>query len=278
MNKYIFPVVNNEPDMPLYVRGVGAIDPQYHVVRQNGYCFDQVLFCASGAGKLIVSGREYMITENMCIFLPKSVPHEYFSIGDKWEIKWVCFGGRSVKEVLSNLHLTEPFVINIQDISFEPLFKKMYTALTTDGVFGGYTASAIVYELIISLFRQKNIESGQQGSPKNHIISLALDYIEKNLAGPITIESIAQQCKVTPQHLCRVFKEALDIRPFEYINRKRIQKAKELLIESQLPVSEIGLAVGYGDCSYFSAVFKKIENITPRDFREQNKSQSKNAE
>lgn len=277
MNKYIFPVVNNEPDLPLYVRGVGAIDPQFHVTRPHGYCVDQILFCASGAGKLKVMDKEYMITENMCIFLPKGIPHEYYSLGDKWEIKWACFGGKSVKDVLFQFRFTEPFVMSISDSSFEPLFKKIYNALTTDEVFGGYTASAIVYELIVNLYRQKNTDGGQHSSPKNGIISKALDFVEINLANPITIEAIAEKCEVTPQHLCRVFKEALDIRPFEYINRKRIQKAKELLIESSMSVSEIGLAVGYGDCSYFSAVFKKLENITPRDFRDQNRSQKSEA-
>ncbi|NLZ45599.1 MAG: helix-turn-helix transcriptional regulator, partial [Clostridiales bacterium] len=67
--------------------------------------------------------------------------------------------------------------------------------------------------------------------------------------------------------LCRLFKECLNLRPFEYLARKRVQEAKTLLIEQHYTINEIASRVGYNDCSYFCAVFKKHEMLSPAEFR-----------
>ena len=62
------------------------------------------------------------------------------------------------------------------------------------------------------------------------------------------------------------------MRPFEYLARKRVSQAKVLLLEDKLNVNEIARAVGYNDCSYFCAVFKKHEMLSPAEFRSLHKN------
>jgi len=65
-----------------------------------------------------------------------------------------------------------------------------------------------------------------------------------------------------------MFKDAYNIRPFEYLTFLRLQKAKELLIKyPDMTISNISTSVGYNSPSYFLLIFKKSENMTPGDFR-----------
>jgi YesN/AraC family two-component response regulator len=83
----------------------------------------------------------------------------------------------------------------------------------------------------------------------------------------ISLEILADITDITPQHLCKIFKKCLYMRPFEYIAKKRIQEAKKLLIDRSMSIKAIGEAVGYKDSSYFCAIFKKHELISPAEFR-----------
>ena len=57
------------------------------------------------------------------------------------------------------------------------------------------------------------------------------------------------------------------MRPLEYIARRRIAQAKSLLLNTDTEIGEIGRLVGYEDRNYFSIVFKKLEGVSPRDYR-----------
>ena len=83
----------------------------------------------------------------------------------------------------------------------------------------------------------------------------------------LTLVELSDLIDLSPQYLCRLFKECLNMRPFEDLARKRIQQAKLLLLEDQKNINEIAAMVGYNDCSYFCAVFKRHEMLSPAEFR-----------
>ena len=67
--------------------------------------------------------------------------------------------------------------------------------------------------------------------------------------------------------LCRIFKDALGMRPMEYVNQVRIEMAKSLLLYSDLSVREIGQKCGFQNTNYFNKIFKKFEHLTPLEYR-----------
>ena len=72
---------------------------------------------------------------------------------------------------------------------------------------------------------------------------------------------------LTPQHFCRVFKDCIGERPFQYILKRRIQVSKRYLVRPEYRVSEIGRKVGIENSSYFCYNFKRLEGMTPTEFR-----------
>lgn len=83
----------------------------------------------------------------------------------------------------------------------------------------------------------------------------------------IELTDLCDIMKVTPQYLCRVFKNSLGIRPLEYITKKRIQMAKQLLVMDPRSIKDIAEAVGYANSGYFCTVFKKYEGISPGEYQ-----------
>jgi YesN/AraC family two-component response regulator len=107
-------------------------------------------------------------------------------------------------------------------------------------------------------------------SKQQHMDQLlpAIQLIEAQCSQSITLAEVAEQLKVTPQYACHLFQQSLGMRPFEYITKVRLRKAKEMLVQQpHRQVHEIGAQVGYEHPSYFIKVFKQHEGVTPSVFR-----------
>jgi len=98
-------------------------------------------------------------------------------------------------------------------------------------------------------------------------IEKALRYIQKNYNADLSLETIAAHALVHPSHLSRTFKKETGEAVTDYINRMRIEKAKELLAFTDMLAYEVAEAVGFKDSAYFSLVFKKIAGVSPKDFK-----------
>lgn len=101
----------------------------------------------------------------------------------------------------------------------------------------------------------------------NYIIENTLRYISQNLSGNLSLDAIAGQLHISPSHLSRTFKKAALGSLTEYINKERIEKAKELLQNTDLLTYEIAESVGYKDATYFSSIFRKYEGISPSEYK-----------
>lgn len=101
----------------------------------------------------------------------------------------------------------------------------------------------------------------------NQIVS-AIDYIEDNFKENITLDKIAATCNLSPCYFSKLFKKEMGINFNTYLNNKKIEYAKEILKTTDTPILNIALDLGFDDCGYFIKVFKKVEGVTPKKYRE----------
>ncbi len=101
-----------------------------------------------------------------------------------------------------------------------------------------------------------------------NIIHRCTQYISVNYKERITLEDTARMVYLSPAYLSRIFKQETGVTFNEYLNRVRVNKAKELLRRRELRMTDISLAVGYEDQSYFTKVFKRVAGMLPREYRE----------
>ncbi len=109
----------------------------------------------------------------------------------------------------------------------------------------------------------------EQGSSRyGMVMRKAKAYIGKNFTNPgLTLRQVAGEVALSNNHFCTVFSQETGVTFTEYITTLRMDKAKELLRDKQMRTSEVTAAVGYNDPHYFSYLFKKYVNMSPRDFR-----------
>ena len=100
-----------------------------------------------------------------------------------------------------------------------------------------------------------------------------LHYIHGHYTDDLTVEKLSSLVFVSPSYLNRVFQKQMGISPMNYVNAYRIETAKRLLRSSSFSVTEISDYSGFRDQKYFSRIFKKHTNMSPRDYR---KSQNGN--
>ncbi len=270
---YIYPVINSEIGhegaLPIYVYGIGSNECERHVIREHGYAHPHIIYSVSGEGTLIVNGVSHTISPNMGFFIPAHTPHEYYSsTGENWSTKWVVLSGFAIEMTLTSLGLDKPYIVALGNTSkLDKLITEMYYSIIRDNFYGSMTAAGLLYSFLIEFYKctsnQGKIDNLAANSPLNKVLA----YIDLHYADNLTLESMCSVSDISPQHLCRLFRRKLNIRPMEYIAKKRIQEAKALLLNSPRNIAEISRIVGYNNCNYFCITFKKYEGVSPTEYR-----------
>jgi AraC family transcriptional regulator len=98
----------------------------------------------------------------------------------------------------------------------------------------------------------------------------AIDYIHDHIGQALDLGSISRAAGLSAFHFARLFKAATGDSPFQFVTRTRMERAKELLRKTRLPISDIAERVGYQQPSHFSARFRSILGCRPAAYRKSN--------
>jgi AraC-like DNA-binding protein len=105
------------------------------------------------------------------------------------------------------------------------------------------------------------------GSKTQRLVRKAMAYLHEHYAEPVSRESLARYVGASEGHLARCFRQETGVTPMVYLNRYRVNRAKALLADKDLSITEIALAVGFPDGAYFSHVFRREVGISPNAYR-----------
>lgn len=100
------------------------------------------------------------------------------------------------------------------------------------------------------------------------VVIRAQNYIQENYGKDISLDDVSKEVNISPYYFSKLFKEESGENFIEYLTRIRMEHAKEMLKNPELSIKEVGMRSGYADPNYFSRIFKKQTDMTPREFRE----------
>jgi AraC family transcriptional regulator len=95
-----------------------------------------------------------------------------------------------------------------------------------------------------------------------------LDYISENYERDVSLGELAAEAGVSPFHFSREFKRATGFAPHQYLINVRVERAKALLAESELPLAEVSLSAGFSSQSHFTRLFHRLTGVTPKSYRD----------
>lgn len=110
-------------------------------------------------------------------------------------------------------------------------------------------------------------DSASCRKPGSDAIENAIHYIRHHYDQPLTLKGTAAYVDLNPSYFSTLFKQRCGMSFKDYLNAVRIEKSKKLLQDTDYPILDIALAVGFEDQSYFTKVFKKYTQTTPRQYR-----------
>ena len=115
--------------------------------------------------------------------------------------------------------------------------------------------------------KSKKPSNQQEKVSNNEEIRKALTYIQKNLSRPITLEEVANHVYLSQYYFSKLFKKEMNINFVTYVNQRRIEEAKKLLVESSLSIETISRNLGFSQPSYFIKTFRSMTSSTPANYR-----------
>lgn len=128
-----------------------------------------------------------------------------------------------------------------------------------------YQVQELVFQIADVLFEVT--EPG--GAHAGDRIAEVLNYIERNLHKGVTLEDAAEFARISPCYLSRLFRKEMDTTFIAYVKAQRIERAKVLLRDSDLPVGNVSLDLSFNDANYFCKAFKKEVGLSPSEYRRQ---------
>lgn len=116
-------------------------------------------------------------------------------------------------------------------------------------------------------FLMYTIEEKRKPTLQHQTVNEVIQYIDKKVQSPMTVEGLAQMFGVSTSHLSRIFREHAGITLVEYINVKKVEESQYYLRFSKQKISDISDNFHFCNQSYYTRIFKKYTGFTPRKFR-----------
>ena len=232
----------------------------------------EFFYFLKGEGFFVTPKKKYKLKPHDIIIVEANQLHTEYSLTKENALQHFIIG-------LDNINLFNTGTIlpakykNVFHASFENeynpfynYFQQLYNEFKQVKPSYLLKTKTLVTELLIDLLRILSIESnGQQNS--SNAIARTKEYIDKHFSEDFTLNDLADNVYVSKFHLSRKFKEAYRYSPMQYLTIRRIQEAKTLLRETDLPITEISSRIGFNQAVYFTKIFKSMVGITPHKYR-----------
>lgn len=167
------------------------------------------------------------------------------------------------------LSLPDFIAVRQRDEYFE-LFRAIAAQHNAAGLESELLQHSLFYKLVYALCADAKSGEGAASSARyGAIIADALQYITQHLTEDLSLNVVANHVSLSPTYFHGFFKRALGKTLHEYVEEKRISRAIELMLSTDMTLAEIAYACGFSSQSYFSSAFKRKMNAAPRRYIEQ---------
>ncbi len=276
----------------LYVTGSGSADlppgATYPPVEHpQNYMFDfqhgrvltefQIVFISRGKGTFEskeAGTRE--IEEGTALLLFPGIWHRYAPARDTgWREHWVSFNGVQPEAFRdSGILPTEQQVLEIgMDETIIDLYQRILESMEGEKIGFKETISALTYQLIA---RINSIRKSQQfaGEETASFVQKSKAYMRDHIDSPIDLKLLTSELGVGYSWFRKTFKHHTGLAPNQYIMQLKLNKAKDLLVNTSLPIKQISSMLGFESQFYFSKFFKNKTGIPPIRWRSRSRMKS----
>jgi AraC-like DNA-binding protein len=224
-----------EIELPLEAGGVSYIDGESHPIITN------MIICAK-PGQV-----RYTRFPFQCYYIHMLIPDP------------------SLAQMISEV----PDFLPINDRSrYEALFSRLCAFENTHSQEDALLLHSIVLELLHEILQEARQQAKGAGKQYGYCFEIheVFEYVKQNLCEDLCLAHVAAHFSLSPIHFHNLFKKAVGVTLHEYVQEQRLKKAIDLLLATDLTLTQIAYASGFSSQSYFSFVFKQKTKKTPREY------------
>ena len=240
-------------------------------LRQHGRIDYHILYIASGTCYVKLEGdSEFrpIVAGGIIFFRPNERQEYFFRSGSHSVSYYIHFTGKDCERILEDLGIREISIFNMgKSTAFEDSFEKMMLEYSLKKSGFEYYCAALLLQLLTIISRKYELSKIHVDRESEKRINHALEIMYRNIHSDVSVEELAKECCLSAGHFSHLFKDVVGISPHSYMIFIRMEKARDLLINTRLPIREIGETVGCPDQNYFSRLFKKHTGMSPSEFR-----------
>lgn len=266
-----------EADLPVvHSMGLSIFDPIWARKTHSGH-YAELMHVVSGSCELVTKKGRFRAAPGDTLLVPTNTAHrDEFDFGLGLHVYMVHFSWKAEAAFLR--HVDNRLLQNLPAAAkaeIGKVFSYLQTDIRRDSEADKLVIRSRVLLILLLMLREafrakegsKDPEADDYGPRHRRQLMLrAKAYLEGHYNAPVSLQEIAQSLRVSPFYLSHVFSEETDFSLFAYLTLLRMKKAKLLLGEGNLNVSEVASAVGYENSNYFSKVFKRHFGRSPRRF------------
>ena len=270
-----------EPGFHFAIRKEVNNSSEFNLTNRFQREFWKISFILSGSGQVIINDQSYPITPGAIYLVHPQAVTTYNINGEKLELYNILFDKsfmgndlemlkdeRDFFAIFSNqisTNLNPLLYIQSTDKTLRNLISNMYKEYQNkDANYKVYLKLKLI-ELLILMQRSGNKKLREFN--RHELVSYINHLLESDYQNNISLQSLAQKVGLSPNHLCTLYRKNTNTSIVQKLKKIRLQKAKKMLLDTNLTISEICYECGFNDLSYFYRTFAEIYQCNPGDYR-----------
>ena len=231
--------------------------------------YNKMYYICDGEGWIRIQDQDVYPSPGQFVFIPAGTVHSFSTVSSNTYTKYWCHFTSNVMFSPLFQYYGLPYVMNASEVAgiVQP-FQRMEQMLSWTAPSLSLRVKSTIYE-IISCFIDHSVRNEVESVAPASVLKLqrVTEYIDQHMDKDIKIEQLAEIMHFNTNYLYHFMKTHLGITPMQYIYKRRLEKAKFLLTNTDDTLTEIASVTGFSDVYHFSKSFKKNTGISPRAYR-----------
>ncbi|MGQ9779142.1 MAG: helix-turn-helix domain-containing protein [Bacillota bacterium] len=248
----------------------------YRLARSHSHESTEIMYMEAGRCAFLVGTGEVVLGEGELIFLGRSFPHGMEVREAPCRIINLEFMPAEPHPFLPTMaHLPELeffvyardgfLVLRDEELTVLPVLKEIVEELELNRWAGEELVQLRLWELLILLARLRHRRLEEAVGSRH--VRRAKEYMARHYIRPLSMTEVAAAVGISRSYLQRLFHREVGMPPHEYLTRLRLERAKALLVRTDLPLVEVAAGVGLESQQYFQTLFRREVGVTPGQFR-----------
>lgn len=255
----------------IFLQETGELTAQKpHISKREGLNSYLFLMVEHGSGTITYCGETYSLKAGDCAFIDCHLPYSHQSSQDLWTLKWAHFYGNCVKGIYDKYieRGGQCCFRTAYPNKFQEVLSDLYDIASSDSYIRDMQISEKLTSLLTLLMAESwHPDSQTIGSRKKKDLQELRTYLDEHYQERITLDDLSERFYINKFYLTRIFKEQFGVSINSYLLQVRITHAKQHLRFSDMPIEKVASEIGVEDARYFTRMFKKVEGMTPGEYR-----------